>query len=286
MLKKIYLTSFLFLLLISSYFYFRNIIDFNWIKLSYFDKTMIVISTILLTYIANKIIDVILRNSLLKLLKNNNHSKKVFPILSNVLSILVWILWILIWLWFLWYNPMTLLTWAWIWWVFIAIVWKEAIMNFFWSIALIFNKNFKIGDNIAIMIKKNYEWIVDEITLTHTKIIDKSWNIVFIPNKNILVETIENLSQKKFKKVELKLNILPETKIEEIKTIIWKLEKRFDKNKEIEDSEIFLDIENQLVLNIALKTHSKMDLCKFKTSIISEIQEEFQNQNLGFWNKL
>lgn len=40
--------------------------------------------------------------------------------------------------------------------------------------------------------------MVEEITLNHTKITNKTGEVVFVPNKIIYSETVENLSRRRF----------------------------------------------------------------------------------------
>ena len=51
------------------YFYFKTSLNFAFLNPMYIDKTMIVISVILSTYIITKIFDVFLRKILLKILQ-------------------------------------------------------------------------------------------------------------------------------------------------------------------------------------------------------------------------
>lgn len=278
MLKKIYSGLLLFVLFVWIYIYFRNKIQFDWITPHYIDNTMIIVSTLILTYIITKIADIFLRNSLLKVLKGKHATKKIFPIFHNILMITLWIIGLLTGLTLLWYNILTLLTWAWIWWILLALAWKEAFMNFVWSIMLIFNKNFEIDDTIRVFLKKNYEWVVDEISLNYTKLVDKNWNIIYIPNKNILAETVENLSKYRFKMIELNFNLW-KIKSESMEAITQNLEKQLKKEPEIENFSIDLDIKDyNLILNINLKIDGKANLTKIRTKMIYKIYNEIEKQ--------
>ncbi len=54
---------------------------------------------------------------------------------------------------------------------------------------------FDIGETIRV---KNTEGIVEEITLNYTKIMSESWQVVFIPNRILNVEQIENITRRRF----------------------------------------------------------------------------------------
>lgn len=58
--------------------------------------------------------------------------------------------------------------------------------------------------------------MVEEITLNHTKITNKSGEVVYIPNKTIYSEVVENLSRRRFHSYEL---IIPFAKTEDPTTI-------------------------------------------------------------------
>jgi len=277
--KKIYISLLLFIVIIAGYFYFKTKMNFVFLNPIYLDKAMIVISVILSTYIVTKIIDIFLRKFLLKTFNNANFTKRVFPVFHKILNILIWIIWILVWLWFLGYNPIAIVTWAWVWWVLIAIAGKETISNFVWSIILVFNKNFKIGDRIRIIMKKTYEWTVEEITLSYTKLIDSSGNVVYIPNKNILLETIENLSQAKFNKIEINLNLSLVNEKSRIDNFIENLEKNLKKNKWVSSFNINFSIEiTWFLIWFEIFADSKDN--KLKNEIILEIKNELEKQKL------
>jgi MscS family membrane protein len=277
--KKIYISLLLFIAIIAGYFYFKTSLKFTFLNPVYIDKAMIIISVILSTYIFTKILDIFLRKFLLKTFNNANFTKRVFPVFHKILNILIWVIWILIWLGFLGYNPIAIVTWAWVWWVLIAIAWKETISNFVGSIILVFNKNFKIWDKIRIIMKKTYEWTVEEITLSYTKLKDSSGNIIYIPNKNLLLETIENLSQAKFNKIDINLNLsLSNDKIK-IDNLIEKLEKNLKKNKLINNYNINLSLENNLI-NLSIEIFTDLWNNSIKKDISFDIKNEIEKQDL------
>jgi MscS family membrane protein len=80
-----------------------------------------------------------------------------------------------------------------------ALASKDFISNLFGSLSLIFSKNFKIGDTIRV---KGFEGTVEEISLSHTRIIDKKGTVIFMPNKLIISETVENLSMAPMKRAD------------------------------------------------------------------------------------
>lgn len=58
--------------------------------------------------------------------------------------------------------------------------------------------------------------MVEEITLNHTKITNKTGEVVFIPNKTIYSEVVENLSRRRFHSYDL---LIPFAKTDDPKDI-------------------------------------------------------------------
>lgn len=54
---------------------------------------------------------------------------------------------------------------------------------------------FEIWDSIRI---KWHEWVVEEITMSYTKIMNTEGKVVYIPNKIISTELLENLTRRRF----------------------------------------------------------------------------------------
>ncbi|EKD44739.1 MAG: hypothetical protein ACD_71C00023G0001 [uncultured bacterium (gcode 4)] len=152
-------------------------------------------------YISSLIANLILAQAFRWLLQNNALAKKIFPLTKRVVAVLIGIISLILILGVFGVSIGALVTGAWVGWVFFALAGKEAVSNFSGSLSLIFSHNFKIGDTIRV---KGYEGIVEEISLSTTRLVDKTWVVIFIPNKLILSETIENISinpiQKEVKK--------------------------------------------------------------------------------------
>jgi len=101
-------------------------------------------------------------------------------------------------------NLGALLTGAGIGGVIFALASKEFIANLFGSLSLIFSKNFKIGDTIKI---RTFEGTVEEITLSYTRLVDRKGTVIFMPNKLIVSETVENLSMAPMKRADFTCEI-------------------------------------------------------------------------------
>ncbi len=76
-----------------------------------------------------------------------------------------------------------------------ALASKDIISNLLGSVFIIMSRIFDIGETIRV---KNTEGIVEEITLNYTKIMSESGQVVFIPNRILNVEQIENITRRRF----------------------------------------------------------------------------------------
>ena len=69
--------------------------------------------------------------------------------------------------------------------------------------------------------------MVEEITLNHTKVTNNTGEVVYVPNKIIYSEPVENLSRRRFFNYEILLPIAKTTESEEVANILdiieWKI---------------------------------------------------------------
>jgi small-conductance mechanosensitive channel len=72
--------------------------------------------------------------------------------------------------------------------------------NLFGSLSILLSKTFDIGDEIRLAGPKGtiYEGIVEEITLNHTRIQSSTGEVVYIPNRSVYTEVVENLTRRRF----------------------------------------------------------------------------------------
>lgn len=98
-------------------------------------------------------------------------------------------------------NTNNLLAWAWIGWAILALASRDIMSNLFGSLSILLSRTFDIGETIRIRWAKwSHEWIVEEITLNYTKMTDTdTGEVIYIPNKIIYSEIIENISRRRFK---------------------------------------------------------------------------------------
>lgn len=105
-----------------------------------------------------------------------------------------------------------------------AIASKEIVSNLFGSLSLIFGHFFKIHDRIKI---KGFEGTVEEITLSYTRLTDKNGHTVFMPNKYLTAEPIENLSETSFRTSDIPAVFPTEISVNAFSEAVSKLSKDF-----------------------------------------------------------
>jgi small-conductance mechanosensitive channel len=117
-------------------------------------------------------------------------------------------------------NTTSILTGAWIWWVLLAIASRDIITNLFGSLSILLSRTFEIGEIIRLQLKSNaqYEWLVEEITLNYTKMTRVTGEVVFIPNRLIYTETIENISRRRFFDYSYRVPFKKQSSMEDVKT--------------------------------------------------------------------
>jgi small-conductance mechanosensitive channel len=126
--------------------------------------------------------------------------RKFLPIVRFTVTASVWIITLLYIFEGLDINTGNLLAWAGIGGVILALAAKDIMTNLFGSLSILLSKTFDIGDEIRLAGPKGtiYEGIVEEITLNHTRIQSSTGEVVYIPNRSVYTEVVENLTRRRF----------------------------------------------------------------------------------------
>lgn len=97
-------------------------------------------------------------------------------------------------------DTRSILTWAWIWWAILAFAAKDVMTNFLWSLSILLWRIYDIWEEIRIRkwFSITHEGVVEEITLNYTKITRRTGEVVYIPNRTIYAEIIENISRQRY----------------------------------------------------------------------------------------
>jgi small-conductance mechanosensitive channel len=83
--------------------------------------------------------------------------------------------------------------------VILAFAAKDIMTNLFGSLSILLGRVFDIGESIRMRgMRGTYAGMVEEITLNYTRLTGISGEVVYIPNRTIYTETVENLSRRRF----------------------------------------------------------------------------------------
>lgn len=146
--------------------------------------------------------------------------RRFFPLIKVSMISLIWIIGIFYILDSLRINTSSILTGAGIGWVLLAIASRDIITNLFGSLSILLSRTFEIGEIIRVQLKSSvaYEWLVEEITLNYTKMTRLTGEVVFIPNRLIYTETLENISRRRFFDYTYRIPFKKQSDVSDIKT--------------------------------------------------------------------
>lgn len=166
----------------------------------------------------------------------NSKTKTSQPLIlfvTKFISVFIWIIWLIIIIWSLGYDVSAVIAWAWIWGIAIALAAQKSLTNIFGAITIVLNKPFKVWDIVRI---NNFTGKVKDIGLSYLTIIDMMGHQVMIPNENIITTSIENLTDRDYRRTEFFIWLVYGTTIENMKVaadIIESILKEYEERKEI-----------------------------------------------------
>lgn len=191
------------IILASAVIFFDQIENiWNWTPrwLARIDNIRIIIVHLCITALIGSVVSWIFREIRHSGAIENIIVRRFLPIIRFLVTAWIWIVGIFYILEKLNIDTRSILTWAWIWWAILAFAAKDVMTNFLWSLSILLWRIFDIGEEIRIRKGFNvlYEGVVEEITLNYTKITKKTGEVMFIPNRTIYAEVIENISRERY----------------------------------------------------------------------------------------
>jgi len=264
------------------FFIFIDIHETIWI---YINKIFYIIFLLIFIYYFTSFLNYAFENILIKHWRFKTLNTSLTSFLKKILIIAVWIIWVITVLSNLWYNVSAFITWAWIWWLAIALAAQKTLWNVFWAVTIILTKPFRIWDYIRI----NWQtWVVKEVWLFHLIMIDKQWYQVFIPNEQLISNNIENFSEREIRRTELVVKISQSTKLEDVKRAVKIIENILRKYKEdntISNYRVWFEWFWDFALDIrivysSLIAHEYIKYIKQKEEINLKIKQEFELNNI------
>lgn len=137
--------------------------------------------------------------------RDNKERQQLLPILKDVLKVVLWTIgafWVLGTVFHV--NIPALITGLGIGGVAIALAAKESIENLFGAFTILTDKPFQVGDIIKL---GSVEGTVERIGFRSTRLRTTDGSAITIPNKKLVYENLENLSNRYSRKVKLVINI-------------------------------------------------------------------------------
>lgn len=143
--------------------------------------------------------------------------RRFLPIFNFFITTVIWVVAVFLILEALHINTKNILAWAGIGGALLALASKDLITNLLWSLSILFSRTFEIWDTIRIRtVRLLIEGLVEEITLNHTKVTNKTGEVVYVPNKTIYSESVENLSRRRFFSYDFSIPFAKNVPIEEV----------------------------------------------------------------------
>lgn len=99
---------------------------------------------------------------------------------------------------------------------------QGSLSNFAGGVLILILKPFKVGDYIVEDVNKN-EGVVSEISLFYTKLRTTDERIVVLPNGNLANNSLTNVTESKYRRLDLKIGVSYESDIRKVKEVLANL---------------------------------------------------------------
>ncbi|HTN45325.1 MAG TPA: mechanosensitive ion channel family protein [Flavipsychrobacter sp.] len=216
------------------------------------DKLFLLLIIIFITLVISRIFDFVFHILINKAFEDDNREREqLFPLVKEVVKILVWtigIFWILGTVFSV--NIPALVTGLGIGGVAIALAAKESVENFFASFTILTDKPFRTGDSIRI---GTYEGKVERVGFRSTRLRSVDGSEYIIPNKNIVGDNLENLTERQSRRVKVMVSIQYGVPYSELQNLIASLEEMLKQQSILtEKRDVLLDAfnENSFALSV------------------------------------
>lgn len=170
------------------------------------DHVFLFLFILYFTLVLSRIVDFIFGVQRTKAIEEKNRERQqLLPLVRDMMKLLLWtlgIFWVLGSVFHV--NIPALITGLGIGGVAIALAGKESVENFFAAVTLLVDKPFQAGDTIRI---GGLEGAVEHIGFRSTWMRGTDGSVYVVPNKKLVNENLENLTQRNTRNVKLVLNI-------------------------------------------------------------------------------
>lgn len=186
--------------------------------------------------------------------RHENERSQILPLLKELIKGIVWVIsffWILGVVFEV--NIPALITGLGIGGVALALAAKESIENLFASLTILTDKPFQVGDTIKI---GNLEGKVQRIGFRSARLRGSDGSLYIIPNKKLVDENLENLTQRDTRGVKVTFNIPYGIAEAELQKMIGELKEMIRKTLQVIDPvKVSLDGFNEKVFGVVLSYH-------------------------------
>lgn len=189
------------------------------------DNVFLFLIIVFLTLIVSRFIDFAFRVLMHKAIEERDRNKEqLFPIVKEVVKILAWSIgffWILGSVFNV--NIPALITGLGIGGVAIALAAKETVENFFAAFTILTDKPFETGDTVRL---GSIEGKVERMGFRSTRLRNADGSLYIIPNKKLVDENLENLTQRESRRVRLNVPVrygVEAGKLRDLKTAIERM---------------------------------------------------------------
>ena len=111
--------------------------------------------------------------------------------------------------------------------VAVALASKESLENLLGSFTIFLDKPFQVGDVIKI---GAITGLVEKVGFRSTRIRTFDKSLVTVPNKNLVIAELDNLSLKPVRKVKIDIGLTYDTSVDQIKEIVNEIQKIIDEH--------------------------------------------------------
>ncbi len=247
------------------------------------EASSIAVLIILLVFVT-KLINLVFTHKLIEESKMKAVSKTLMPFVRRVIIAIVWIIWAITIISNLWYDVTALVAGAWVSGIAVALAAQKSIANIFGAMTILMNKPFKLWDYVTI---NAHTGTVKDIGLTYITLIDRLGHEVMIPNENIISTSIQNESQREFRRADFSIGLIYDTSLVQMQKgvkIIESILEEYVSEKTLQSYRVNFEAFGDFSLNISVTYFSNtfvyLDFVKEKEEINLEIKKQFTKAKL------
>ncbi len=271
-------------IIISVYLWFTLLVipkEYNYIVNRSVSTVFIIIALLI---ISNLIIHIFEKRGVFKFQFANHLSRHISSIIKKVLLVFLWVIGGITIISNLGYDVSALITWAWIWWVALALGAQKSLTNVFWAMSIVLNKPFMIGDYIKV---DQTKWVVKDIGISYLTLVDKQWHQVMIPNEAIISSFVENYSVRETRRVDLSIGLnydISQEKLDQALYLIEGILQGFVESGNVKDYRVNFEEFWEYSLDVRVTyfslTEEKPEFLDEKTRINKKIKAAFKKEEI------